>query len=119
MERVTFNNIRGKVRGQNAAFDLALPLGFRELAAESGGDGRKVVCVDWWFPEEVRQEAKPDACTITFLACLLLTCILWPSGMCASLLFPDGASMSRTDKALLVSSLYRVASMLIRVFLEV
>ena len=70
-------------------------------------------------PEEVRQEAKPDVIYRTryyipgILAIELHTLAYW------DVRFPDGASMSRTEKALLVSSLYRVASMLIRVFLEV
>ena len=61
--------------------------------------------------EEVRQEAKPDVIyRMRTTPGIPLSCILWPT---------QRASMSRTDKALLVSSLYRVASMLIRVFLEV
>ena len=71
---------------------------------------------------QVRQEAKPDVIYrtryyIPGILAIELHTLYWYIYIytCASLLFPDGASMSRTDKALLVCSLYRVASLLIRV----
>ena len=72
--------------------------------------------------EEVRQEAKPDViyrtryCIPGILPIELHTLAYWYVRFS---FFPDGASMSRKDKALLVFSLYRIASMLIRAFLEV
>ena len=67
--------------------------------------------------EEVRQEAKPDVIYRTrydipgILPIELHTLAYWYVRFS---FFPDGASMSRKDKALLVYSLYRIASMLIR-----